>query len=81
MLGSPSAQEYEWYSKKVPFESKLFKEIKTYKRINLKEKFANVRDIDNFLDLILKLLQYVPDNRITAKAALEHPFFKDVRDE
>lgn len=31
--------------------------------------------------MLSKLLQYVPDNRITAKAALEHPFFKDVRDE
>jgi renal tumor antigen len=31
-------------------------------------------------DLILKLLIYNPDNRITATQALKHNYFKDLRD-
>ena len=30
-------------------------------------------------DLILKLLIYNPDNRITASQALKHPYFADLR--
>ena len=32
------------------------------------------------VDLILKLLIYNPDNRITASQALKHPWFKELRD-
>lgn len=31
-------------------------------------------------DLIIKLLTYNPDNRITASQALKHPWFKELRD-
>jgi serine/threonine protein kinase len=31
------------------------------------------------LDLLAKLLVYKPEDRITAKAALEHPFFRNVQ--
>ena len=31
-------------------------------------------------DLIVKLLVYNPDNRITASQALKHPWFKELRD-
>lgn len=31
-------------------------------------------------DLILKLLIYNPDNRITASQALKHPYFKELRE-
>ncbi len=32
-------------------------------------------------DLIIKLLVYNPDNRITASQALKHPWFKDLREQ
>ena len=31
-------------------------------------------------DLIVKLLTYNPDNRITASQALKHPWFRELRD-
>jgi renal tumor antigen len=31
-------------------------------------------------DLIIKLLVYNPDNRITASQAIKHPWFKELRD-
>lgn len=31
------------------------------------------------LDLLAKMLIYKPENRLTAKLALNHPFFKDVQ--
>jgi len=65
----------------VPFNAKLFKEFKTYKPTNLKEKFFYIKDIDNLMDLLAKMFQYLPENRISASDALNHPFFDDVRDQ
>jgi len=31
-------------------------------------------------DLIIKLLTYNPDNRMTASQAFKHPWFKELRD-
>jgi renal tumor antigen len=31
-------------------------------------------------DLIVKLLVYNPDNRITASQALKHPWFKEIKE-
>ena len=31
-------------------------------------------------DLIIKLLTYNPDNRITATSAIKHPYFKEIRE-
>lgn len=36
---------------------------------------------DEAKDLIVKLLIYNPDNRITANSALKHPWFKEIRDQ
>ena len=43
--------------------------------------FKNIQDNNDFLDLLLKMLAYLPEKRITAKEALNHPFFGDVRKE
>lgn len=34
---------------------------------------------DDGIDLLAKMLIYKPENRLTAKAALTHPFFLDVQ--
>lgn len=38
-----------------------------------------VEDFNNFKDLLLKMLAYLPERRITAGEALKHPFFNSVR--
>ncbi len=38
------------------------------------------KDIENAVDLVEKMLTWDPKNRITAKEALNHPFFDDVDD-
>ncbi len=39
---------------------------------------ANTPFHRNFLDLLRKIFVYDPNQRITAKQALQHPFFKEV---
>lgn len=36
-------------------------------------------DYDNFEDLLLRMLKYLPEERISADEALKHPFFDEVR--
>lgn len=79
VIGSLSAEEVAEYTKRVPFDPALFKEFGHFDRINLREKFSMVKDFDNFQDLLLKMLQYLPEKRITAVEALNHPFFADLK--
>lgn len=77
VLGSPNDTELKELAKRVPFDTKIFKEFKEIKGENLKKKFNGaVADLENFLDLLLKMLKYLPEERITASKALQHPFFK-----
>ena len=79
LLGSFTPEERAEYNRKVPFDCGMLNDIMQYKRINLKEYFSMVTDITNFEDLLLKMLQYIPERRITAREAMNHPFFDDVR--
>ena len=77
VLGSPNEAELKELAKRVPFDTKIFKEFKEIKGENLKKKFHGaVADAENFLDLLLKMLKYLPEERISASKALQHPFFK-----
>jgi serine/threonine protein kinase len=38
-----------------------------------------VEDQKNFIDLLEKMLRFLPEERISAKEALAHPFFADIR--
>lgn len=38
-----------------------------------------VEDQKNFIDLLEKMLRFLPEERISAKEALAHPFFSDIR--
>ena len=40
-----------------------------------------VQDKKNFIDLISKMLHYLPSKRISAEEAMNHPFFKDLHGE
>lgn len=63
----------------MPFDPSLFDSFGTFKKANLKEMFKSVSDKNNMIDLLVKMLAYLPEKRITAKAAMEHPFFADLR--
>jgi serine/threonine protein kinase len=38
-----------------------------------------VKDYENFEDLLIKMLHYLPERRISAADAMKHPFFNDVK--
>ncbi len=68
----------------MPFDPKLFKEFpfipKNQSDNNrLEKKFHLFADKSLLCDLLAKLLSYVPEERLTARQALEHPFFNDIR--
>ncbi|CAD8092363.1 unnamed protein product [Paramecium sonneborni] len=81
ILGSFSKQDLKYYQKVVPFNGKLFKEFPNYERINLNKKFEHIDDKDLFIDLLSKLLKYIPEERITASQALKHQYFKELLDQ
>lgn len=56
------------YVKSVKNLSQLIKQVPNYKQDKM--------FWDQFLDLLLKMLQYDPKNRISAKDALRHPWFE-----
>jgi serine/threonine protein kinase len=83
-IGSPTEAEYDELAKKVPFDPKLFKEFPTVpKSAENKEKFTKlfyiIKDRQNLLDLLNRMFTYLPEERITAKEAIAHPFFDAVR--
>jgi len=61
----------------VPFDASLFDSFGTFKKINLNDFFKDLKDKKNFVDLLSKMLAYLPEKRITAKEALNHPYFSD----
>lgn len=79
IMGSLTPDETAEYTQRVPFEPELFKEFGNYPRCNLREKFSMVKDYENFEDLLLKMLQYLPERRISAADAMNHPFFADLQ--
>ena len=66
------------YKGKVSFDPVLFDNFGTFKRVNLKEMFKTVSNKNHFFDLLLKMLCYLPEKRITAKEALSHAYFNDI---
>ena len=59
-MGSMTAEEVAEYKKKVPFDPALFDSFGTFKRVNLKDLFKSVTVKNNFIDLLLKMLTYLP---------------------
>jgi serine/threonine protein kinase len=79
IIGSLNSEELKQYKSRVPFDPSLIDAFGQSKRVNLKEYFKVVDDKNNFIDLLLKMLSYLPEKRITAKEALNHPFFSDIK--
>ncbi|CAD8170899.1 unnamed protein product [Paramecium pentaurelia] len=81
IMGSFTEEDLKYFEKVVPFDINLFQEFPEYKAINLNDKFSNVEDKGNFVDLLKKLLKYIPEQRPTASQALQHQYFKDFIDQ
>lgn len=80
-MGSPKEEELRELAKRVPFDAKIFSEFRNIRGQNLKKKFAgSLEDYENFIDLLMKMLKFLPEKRITASKALQHPFFKDLNE-
>ena len=80
MLGSPTNEDYDEFSKMVPFDPKIFNEFKEFPKYDMRKKFYYIQDYDNLMDLFNKMLTYNPSKRITATEALNHAFFKDIKE-
>lgn len=65
-FGSFSPQQSTILSKRVNFSSDIWNNFMNYHGSDLREEFNVVKDIDNFLDLLGKMLAYLPENRITS---------------
>ncbi|OMJ25941.1 Cyclin-dependent kinase 11B [Smittium culicis] len=72
LLGSPTQENWPQFSA-LP-NSKLFNLSKSYKPV-LRKKFTNMTQ--SGIDLLCSLLDYNPDTRISARDALNHPYFSE----
>jgi hypothetical protein len=52
--------------KRVPFEASMFDSFRGYKAADLNQKFSRLKKPAPFLDLLKKLLQYLPERRLSA---------------
>ena len=60
----------------MPFDSSIIDNFPTNNKKVLEEMFENVEDKKNLMDLLSKMLTYLPSKRISAEEAMKHPFFK-----
>ncbi|SCP05109.1 cdc2-related protein kinase 5, putative [Plasmodium ovale] len=79
-LGKPSTEELEFFS-----DSRFYPLKDDFFNVNVKNKkdalnvITNGRIDELGIDLLVKMLQYNPNDRITAADALSHPWFSDIR--
>jgi len=78
VIGSPTEEEI----KKITDEKarKYLRNLPQRKKKNLKRMFPGCANDPAALDLLLLLLKFDVDKRITVEQALEHPYLKPVRD-
>jgi len=78
VIGSPTEEEI----KKITDEKarKYLRNLPQRKKKNLKRMFPGCANDKHALDLLLLLLKFDVDKRITVDKALEHPYLKPVRD-
>lgn len=78
VIGSPTEEEI----KKITDEKarKYLRNLPQRKKKNLKRMFPGCANDKNALELLLLLLKFDVDKRITVNQALEHPYLKPVRD-
>ena len=94
-IGSFNEEEYNYYKKltsksldwvqKANLADSIFERLPVietnYEKLREEFQTSNpeFEDLDNLIDLLMKMFQYIPAQRITAKEALNHRFFNDIR--
>lgn len=80
-IGSFTPREEKILEKRVPIKRNVYKKLTEieFDKVGLEEIFCMVVDYDDFENLLLRMLRYLPEERITAEEALKHPFFNSVR--
>ncbi|KJP87001.1 CMGC protein kinase [Plasmodium fragile] len=79
-LGKPNNEELEFFS-----DSRFYPLKEDFFNVNIKNKkdalnvITNGRIDELGIDLLVKMLKYNPNDRITAADALSHPWFSDIR--
>ncbi|GAW81868.1 cdc2-like protein kinase [Plasmodium gonderi] len=79
-LGKPNNDELEFFS-----DSRFYPLKEDFFNVNIKNKkdalnvITNGRIDELGIDLLVKMLKYNPNDRITAADALSHPWFSDIR--
>ena len=80
LLGHPGDKYFSQFSL-CPSNREYFKNIPNLARVDLKDvlngaKFYQEEDIKLAVDLILKMIDWFPEKRLSAKELLKHKFFK-----
>ncbi|KMZ79513.1 hypothetical protein PVIIG_05772 [Plasmodium vivax India VII] len=79
-LGKPNSDELEFFS-----DSRFYPLKEDFFNVNIKNRkdalnvITNGRIDELGIDLLVKMLKYNPNDRITAADALSHPWFSDIR--
>ena len=80
-LGRMSKSDKAYFNDRIPYECTILNTFDDYEKEDLNLTFKMSKDRANLIDLLEKMLRYDPSQRITAKEALNHPYFDDVRGE
>ncbi|KAK1444646.1 hypothetical protein BgAZ_105520 [Babesia gibsoni] len=83
-LGTPKLDEMPDIAKKLKYLTEDMPKIERDSRESLRKIFTDHfgRQLlsETGLDLFVKMLQFVPEKRVTAEQALQHPWFDDIND-
>ncbi len=75
ILGSLKDDEELVFQERVPYGKKLFAQFPRFTKVGIGAKHKRIAEIKDLLDLLGMLLEYLPEKRVTAEKALEHPYF------
>jgi len=77
IIGTPDENDFPWLKESPEWNAGLTGDgFKKYEKKNFKDVFPDIKD-DNAYDILEKMLVFDPDKRASEESILEHPYFKD----